>query len=178
MKSKKPWIINPSQPYGKFFISGNCLYGNEEITKDNRKGVKADHPDSVFTDKPFQTEVVREQRAEQAYELVLKNAGASFKRDAVDTRIVEEARTGRSVMGKNGIIDSQQDVGGWPELKSASAASDEDHDGIPDDWERAHGLNPKESADATKVPESHTVYNNIEIYLNSLVDHIIKDSEK
>jgi pectate lyase len=179
MRSKKAWIINPSQPYGKFFISGNCLYGSEEVTKDNRKGVKADHLDSVFVSKPFQTEAIREQSADRAYELVLKNAGASYKRDAVDARIAEETRTGRSVMGKNkdGIIDSQYQVGGWPVLKAAPAASDEDHDGMPDDWEKSEGLNPQDAADASKKSGTDKLYDNIEVYINSLVDHIIKDPD-
>lgn len=179
MRSKKAWIINPSQPYGKFFISGNCLYGSEEVTKNNRKGVKADHLDSVFVSGPFQTEAMQEQSADRAYELVLKNAGASYKRDAVDRRIAEEVRTGKSIMGKNknGIIDSQEDVGGWPVLKSAPAANDEDQDGMPDDWEKSQGLNPQDAADASKRSGFNKLYDNIEVYVNSLVDHIIKDSD-
>lgn len=180
IRTKKPWFINPSQPYGKFFFSGNCLYDNGPITKDNKKGVKADHPDSVFAATAFQAEPVREQSAERAFELVLKNAGASFKRDAVDARIVEETRTGQSTKGKegNGIIDSQQDVGGWPELRSAPALADGDQDGIPDDWERSHGLNPQDASDATKASGNDPSYNNIEVYFNGLVEPIINASEK
>jgi hypothetical protein len=67
---------------------------------------------------------------------VLERAGA-WPRDAADARVVESvrARTGRH-------IDSQEEVGGWPELAAGRAEPDSDGDGIPDAWERAHGLDP------------------------------------
>ncbi|HEY3404010.1 MAG TPA: pectate lyase, partial [Ohtaekwangia sp.] len=40
---KKVWMLNPWSPYGKFFVQGNCLYGNDAASKDNWKGgIKAD----------------------------------------------------------------------------------------------------------------------------------------
>ena len=53
-------------------------------------------------------------------------------RDAVDRRVVEEIRTGTATLGESykgggkGIIDSQKDVGGWPELRSLPAPVDTD----------------------------------------------------
>jgi hypothetical protein len=169
-ESTKPWFINPSSPYGTFYIADNTLFGNEMITGDNHKGVKADHPDSVFVDKVYVVESIHTQAAKEAYEQVLKIAGASYKRDAVDTRIVEEVRSGNSTMGaaKNGIIDSQKDVGGWPELKSTPAPMDTDQDGMPDEWEKKNNLNPNDPADAATFIISKS-YSNIEIYINSLV---------
>ncbi len=47
-------------------------------------------------------------------------------RDAVDTRVIAEASgklapVGSGVYGaKKGIIDSQKNIGGWPELKSST----------------------------------------------------------
>jgi hypothetical protein len=63
--------------------------------------------------------------AQQAYEKVLEFAGASFKRDAIDARIINETRTGTfSTTGSrgstNGFIDSQSDAAGWPVLASAT----------------------------------------------------------
>lgn len=168
-KSKKLWIVNPSSPYGVFFMSENILHGNEAISKDNKSGIKADHPDSVFVGNVFAVESINTQKAEEAFESVLKGAGASYRRDAIDSRIVEEARSGNSVSGidKNGIIDSQKDVGGWPELKSISPATDVDRDGMPDEWERSNKLNPNDAADASTFTLSKT-YSNIEVYINSL----------
>src|SRR5690606_18455844 len=48
-------ILNPYQPYGKFFLSGNYLEGNDRITADNNLGIVADHPDSVIATVPFNT---------------------------------------------------------------------------------------------------------------------------
>ena len=169
-KSKNPWIVNPSSPYGLFFLDGNVLHGSEAVSKDNKAGVKADHPDSVFVSKAYEVELINEQSAQKAFELVLQHAGASFKRDAVDTRLVEEVRSGNSTLGKtqNGIIDSQNDVGGWPELKSMVAPQDTDQDGMPDEWERSNKLNPNDAVDSSVNTLSKS-YTNIEVYINELV---------
>lgn len=168
-KSNKPWMLNAWSPYGGFYIADNTLHGFESVTKNNRTGVKADHPDSAFVDKVFLVESINTQKAEAALESVLKSAGASYRRDAVDARIVEEVKTGNSVKGKsqNGIIDSQADVGGWPELKSTPALTDTDQDGMPDEWEKSNKLNPNDAADAAMFTVSKS-YTNIEVFINSL----------
>ena len=109
--------------------------------------------------------------ATAAYESVLAQAGASFKRDAVDARVVHEVRTGTatyngSKTGYKGIIDSQSDVGGWPELNLAPAPADTDNDGMPDAWETQNGLNPNDATDGNGIHASG--YTNLEMYLNSL----------
>ena len=65
-------------------------------------------------------------------------------RDAVDARVIEgvRSRTGR-------IIDSQARVGGWPDLAAGRPWVDGDGDGMPDDWERASGLNPADASDGS-----------------------------
>ena len=50
----------------------------------------------------------------------------------------------------------------------AREEADADGDGLPDDWETAHGLNPKDPSDATKDLNGDG-YTNLEKYLNSLV---------
>ena len=47
-------------------------------------------------------------------------------------------------------------------------AADFNHDGIPDVWEKAHGLNPADPADANNDSNGDG-YTNLEKYLNSLV---------
>ena len=173
-KSRIDRIVNPSSPYGKFFLTGNYLYGNEAVTKDNKLGVKAGDIDSVWAANEFKVEPIVVQSAERSYELILASAGASFKRDAVDKRVVEEVRTGISTSGKNhhGIIDSQKDVGGWPDLKSVPAPDDTDADGMPDAWEKANKLNPGDASDACKKAIDKR-YDNIEVYLNNLVEEVM-----
>lgn len=169
-KSKKDRLLEPYAPYGQFYMSGNVMEDNPEVTQYNALGVSIDHPDSVLVANPFGIVAIQNQAAKEAYELVLANAGASYKRDKVDERVLQEVRGNNPASGKNrnGIIDSQQDVGGWPELKAAPAPDDKDQDGMPDDWERKQKLNPASAADAAAYTLDKQ-YTNIEVYLNSLV---------
>ena len=116
------------------------------------------------------------QSAKDAYESVLKYAGASLKHDDVDNRIIANVRNGDyTANGSNGsekgLIDKASDVGGWPEYKQENGPKDTDGDGIPDKWETANGLNPKSKADGAKYTLSKT-YTNLEVYLNSLVESL------
>jgi hypothetical protein len=66
----------------------------------------------------------------------------------------------------DGIITDIKQVGGYPEYKGEPYV-DSDHDGIPDAWEKAHGLNPSDPSDATKDMNGDG-YTNIENYINGL----------
>jgi hypothetical protein len=100
------------------------------------------------------------------------DVGANLPRyDAVDARTVKDVLARKtsfkgSKTGMPGIIDSQADVGGWPELKSTPAPADGDHDGMPDAWETAHHLDPADASDGAKVGDDG--YSNLEHYLNEL----------
>jgi hypothetical protein len=70
-----------------------------------------------------------------------------------------------SVRNKTGnLINSQRDVGGWPEIRTGAAAPDSDRDGMSDAWEKSNRLNPNDASDASRV--SKDGYTNIELYLN------------
>ena len=75
--------------------------------------------------------------ARAAWRRVLRGAGASLARDAVDRRLIADVRAGR---GR--IIDSQAQVGGWPDLRRGPAVRDRDGDGLPDAVERRFGGDP------------------------------------
>jgi pectate lyase len=115
-------------------------------------------------DRPFDAPRITATTAKEAYEAVLNTVGASLpRRDAADARIVNEVRT------RTGhVIDSTKEVGGWPTYRSAPAPLDSDGDGMPDVWEKAHGLNPNDPSDAAKDRDGDG-YSNIEEYINSLV---------
>jgi pectate lyase len=168
--------LTTSMTPGRYFIAGNVLDGAPEISADNWSGV---HFDEGFTRAdvdngsrfPLFVDTPRESAA-TAYESVLAEAGASHRRDAVDSRIMNEVRTATatytgSVSGRPGIIDSQNDVGGWPELRGGKAPKDTDRDGMPDRWERHHGLDARNPADGAELTAEG--YTNLEIYLNSIV---------
>ena len=86
-----------------------------------------------------------------------------------------------------GIIDAINDpssdtqdakTASFPELTSESRAADydSDKDGIPDAWEIANGLNPNDASDAQlkTLDTEKGWYTNLEVYLNSIVEPIVK----
>jgi hypothetical protein len=123
--------------------------------------VTSQTPAVVKAEKPFDFAPVQTESAEAAYKRVLASAGASKARDAVDERVVESVR---KRIGH--LINSQKDVGGWPELRAGVAALDTDGDGMPDAWEKSHKLNPADPSDASRIAKDG--YTNVEVYLNSL----------
>lgn len=109
---------------GSFYIDGN-IYDVSAVRKGGMDGKRPDCEkiaswkdvyEMKSVEEPFAIKVEFDaEDAEEAYRSVLKGAGASRKRDAVDKRIVKEVRRGRaafcgSVTGLPGIIDSEDDV--------------------------------------------------------------------
>ncbi|MDT8303065.1 MAG: hypothetical protein RQ760_16410, partial [Sedimentisphaerales bacterium] len=91
----------------------------------------------------FDTPPVTSTSPIEARNIVLAQAGAiAPQRDAVDLRIVNDVknRTGS-------IIDSPEDVGGYPQLAGGTPPADTDHDGMPDDWELNNGLDTQDASD-------------------------------
>ncbi|WP_326627809.1 Ig-like domain-containing protein [Nonomuraea fuscirosea] len=156
-------IVAPGR-FGQWHVTGNEIAGHADVTADNTLGIT--YPIGGVTLLPQPVEFangITEQTARQAYAAVLDQAGATLpRRDAIDARLVNEARTGT---GRH--INSQKDVGGFLPLPSEVAApADTDKDGIPDEWETAQGLNPDDAADAQAVgPDGYT---NLERYLNTI----------
>lgn len=128
----------------------------------------------VRSNEPFFPSYVETETAEEAYESVLASVGATVpKQDYLDARYIEETKLGTytykgSKDGLKGIIDSQEDVGGYPVLKGGKAPADTDHDGMPDEWEIAHGLDPMDAEDRNGLELSPDGYTNVEMYLNEL----------
>ncbi|WP_157370291.1 fibronectin type III domain-containing protein [Aquiflexum balticum] len=192
--SKK--FLNPtmldgnSETYGKFYLEGNFM-PTVDLLKDQWLGVRLENgtnqklylencknKDENGNLVPFEIPIglySKNLNAQEAYEEVLANVGASLVRDNVDKRLINELKTGTTTFqGSNsgllGIIDSQNDVGGWPELKSLTAPKDTDRDGIPDNWEIENGLDPNKADDS--LYSLNQDYTNIEVYINSMVSHI------
>lgn len=138
----------------------------------------------IKMDNPAPTGEVTTHSAAEAYEKILAYAGASLYRDEIDARYMEEARTGTatykgSITNSPGIIDKVSDVKGYTETNFGTgtrpASFDTDKDGIPDEWEKANGLNPNNASDAlTCSLDAKGYYTNIEVYANSLVENIMK----
>lgn len=166
--------------WGKFFVFGNYVDGNREVTIKNAKGIEP-NPDTKSVDEllvklPFPTPEIYTHTAQEAFEVVLNHSGASLKRDKTDQRITEETRNGLAPMRasrdkkRGGLIDSQNDVGGWDNYTfvPCEVVADSDIDGIPDGWLEKNYPDKK----ATDLTDAGYTY--LEVYLNSLVAHIIK----
>ncbi|GAB3657941.1 pectate lyase [Echinicola sediminis] len=173
--------------WGKFYIDGNVVDGSAQTSEDNwTYGVFNQFHGSYGTvsesDKQsIKRAVAHEEKgytvtthtALEAYDLVLDKAGANLKRDEVDARIVANVKNGNydfegSNGGTNGIIDTQSDVGGWPELDAGTPVTDTDGDGMPDAWESTNKLDPNDGEDGKKLKPG-TPYTYLEIYLNGLI---------
>jgi hypothetical protein len=199
-RSKLPYVV-----FGRAYVAGNIIEGNEKVTKDNwdggvqmenKKGdLMSEEEAKVYfpamrQKKPLPMPAFSIIPTKDAHSYVLANAGATLpKRDPVDTRVVEQVRTGKItyIEGvklpdfnfehrrlprdsyKQGIITEIAQVGGYPEYKG-TPYKDADDDGMPDAYELKMGLNPKDAADAAKPARDGKGYTNIEVYLNSVVD--------
>ena len=171
---------------GKFFVEGNYMYGSETVTADNWKGVQPDNAElleSLKSGSYYGSLPGRIQTAQEAYETVLASAGASVKRDRIDERIVSETAKGNytyngSRGSTKGIIDSQEDVGGWPVYsateKQLARTTDTDGDGIPDYYECLFGLDRNDPSDAAlfTIDGKKKRYCNFEMYLHYLTKDI------
>jgi len=185
--------------FGKAYVNGNIVEGNEKVTADNWAGgvqvgdngpSAGEYTAAIRVNDPMPMAPVTIIDAKAAYDYVLQNAGASLpKRDPVDTRIVEVVKTGKIVYtqgGQTGIgskyikrrlpedsykqgIITHPSQVGGYPEYKGIAYKDADTDGMPDDWEKKNGLNPSNATDATQFSKSKSGYTNIEEYLNSLV---------
>jgi hypothetical protein len=160
-----------------YYVSGNVIEG--KLTADDpRQGVvlPPEFRKNIFlTDTPVFQPFVTTQTAREAYESVLADVGCNRPaQDAMDQRLTREVREGSTTYtGRRsklpGIIDTQEDSGGWPAyaVEHRPEGSDSDHDGMPDDWERKHGLNPDQPQDGAADLDGDG-YTNLEDYLNWL----------
>lgn len=177
------------------YVNGNIMENNAALTADNWQGVTKEIDstnwnkceniaDGVVVDGVLKANneyiedyPISTDTAQEAYNKVLQEAGASYNRDNTDKRVVDDVKNGTLPTGNKsgvGFVDSPNDVGGYDYLYGNSQL-DSDNDGIPDDWENEHGLNPNDSSDATQLKNGYT---NIEVYANSLVENKINLSTK
>lgn len=162
---------NASGVWGSFWLEGNYFDTGcsslspsqktlcENVNSDNWVGLQpssTSYPSSVKAASAFtisyNNSLVNKQTAAEAYSTVLASAGASLKRDSVDERIVNEVKNGTASNGKNGIIDSQTQVGSWPAYSGETNNSFPDWVGDP----KGYTLDPKKR------------YTNLEMYLHYL----------
>lgn len=166
----------------KYSLDENNYYGDSVEHVNNASGKSCV---KIQMSEPTSFGIVTTHKAEKAYEKVLAYGGASLYRDTVDSRYMKEVRTCTatykgSVTKKAGRIDKVSDVNGYTEADfptgSRPEGFDTDGDGMPDEWETANGLNPNDGSDGKTytLDTEKKWYTNLEVYLNSLVEDIIK----
>ncbi|MBO5015653.1 MAG: pectate lyase, partial [Bacteroidaceae bacterium] len=122
---------------------------------------------------------------------VLAWVGACNYRDVIDQLIVGDVKDGKASCTASGnspgYINTPSDiaqalpelgVNPYPPLKRDTTVDvkDTDGDGMPDSWEKKYGLNPSDKADGlAQTIDKRAQYTNLEMYLNSLVHHIMKE---
>lgn len=158
--SRGRWAFEESNPLARAWFEANSMDGVTpadpwSLVKDS------DRPGYRLTARPDWAQAATE-APEAAALAVLERAGASRSRDAVDLRIVAGVRDRTGA-----IIDSQSQVGGWPRLEPGESWIDGDGDGMPDDWEQAHGLDPASAADGP-ADRNGDGFTNLEDWLNGL----------
>lgn len=182
--------------YGRAHVNGNIVEGYDAVTRNNWAGGvqvedmkdAGEYMAAMKVEKPLPMAAVSIMPAREAFQYVLDNVGANLPaRDPVDTRIVEQVKTGKIVYKegvklpetqfkhrrlpidsyKQGVITDVSQVGGYPEYKG-TPYKDGDKDGMPDAWETRNGLDPNNASDAS-ADKDNDGYTNIEEYLNSVV---------
>jgi hypothetical protein len=164
--------------FGKWYVDGNVVEGNDKVTADNWAGGVQYAPEvtqkgeviprgtekDVRSREPFRAAPVTTHKATEAYEAVLQHAGASWpKRDPVDLRIIDSVRTGKTST-KTGIVNTPADVGGWPEYRADKILLSTAGDGIPDEWKKKYGLKLDDPTLAAR--DAGNGYTYLEEYLN------------
>lgn len=185
----------------KWYVNGNVIEGDAQRTADNWKAMSAEHyslseikaderivPElnyykysaagNVGTYDPAMYMIYNVESGEQAYQTVLQNVG-TVNRDQIENRILQEVRTGENIYGgatigaKKGIIDTPEDCEGFIQYSTDyTVPTDTDGDGMPDEWETKHGLDPNVADQNLINPQGYTA---LEVYLNSLMGEELED---
>lgn len=157
--SKGSLAFEESNPRASLFFAGNSMNG--VIPADPWSlvgGVEATRRSGPIPGMP----PVAADPAPSALGRVLAMAGSARPRDAVDARIVATV-----LAAGGGLIDSQSQVGGWPNLPPGQPWTDSDGDGMPDAWEHIHGFDTKDKSDGAK-DRNGDGYTNLEDWLNAV----------
>jgi len=168
-KSAIERVFVPGDDIARMHFAGNLHLGQPEANMNNALLLYPDKGydaallrETVLVQAPFLAPQVATDQTDAVLARVLADAGATKPaRDSADARLMHEIET-----GTGRIIDSQDDVGGWPVLDAGVPAEDADLDGMADEWERANSLNPGDATD--NIADADTDgYTNIEELLNA-----------
>lgn len=185
----------------KWYVNGNIIENNSTANADNWTAMAAETyslsdirvDERIVTETPYYRYSVagnigtydpelymmtEYETAENAFNTVVEKAG-TVNRDKIEQRIAEETKNGTatykgSIGGKSGIIDLETDVEGFYAYSTDyTVPTDTDGDGMPDEWEKAHGLDYTVEDQNTLNSDGYTA---LEVYLNSLMGETMDDN--
>ena len=182
------YITGPESPVRQKAFKESCLDACGYFQDNSYNGVVPGDPWSLVTFIGFDAaqiaayktrsylvpmEPVTTTSPEQAKGAVLASAGAGIpQRDTIDRRLVHDVLSGT---GHSIATTAEQPEGAWPVLHSLPAPVDDDHDGMPNDWELARNLNPDDPSDRNNIGQGG--YTQLEVYLNHLTGEIVVHSD-
>jgi pectate lyase len=148
---------------------GNYYDSNKDGVLDGRLLGQGDFGTATWMETPaVEFPYVPALSAQDAYSWIVQNAGATLWRDEVDDFLIAELES----VGKKGTQISNENELGLTNnvgiVPSGTAPLDADRDGMPDEWELLHGLNPNDASDRNGTQLSGSHYTNLEMYLNEL----------
>ncbi|MDR2839792.1 MAG: pectate lyase [Paludibacter sp.] len=172
------YFIRGSASRAKPFTRGNknfSLYAVDNYYDDNLNGVldghllsQQEYDVNTWSETPFDFYPIKKMSAKDAYNWIVKYVGCNFPaRDAVDNYMIDELK---SVGTRGKLIETESELPVKVNLAKQWKTSviDTDRDGMPDQWEKDHNLDPNNPKDARPFGLS-LQYTNIEVYLNSIV---------
>ena len=147
----------PEITKANFYINGNYVTGNDEVTSDNWKGINFPEKAEKLSS-PVNMDIydIKTQTAQEAYEQVLAESGATLsKRDSIDARVVADVKN-----GTGRIINNANEVGGIIKTENISRVFE-----IPSDWKTSNNMGTAKETDIIKSGK-WTGYTWIEAYVN------------
>ncbi len=140
--SKGRFAFDEGNPLAQAWFADNSMAGTVPVDPWSLVSGKTDGTYRLSA--PIDVAPVTTEPAAAAQMRVLAGAGAARVRDAIDVAVIAGVRAGT---GRQ--IDTEAQDGGWPVLAGGRSERDSDGDGMPDAWERAHGLNPAKDDSAS-----------------------------
>jgi hypothetical protein len=183
--------------WGKFYVAGNIVEGNDKVTKDNWAGgvqvadaaggsedaAPATEPAKPAARPPVlppSPELLKQMHADEPFPMApitIQSGNQAYEAVLADAGATLPKRDPVDVrvvaMVRSGQVTYKQGIITDPKQVggypeyNGEPVVDSDHDGIPDAWEIKYGLNPNDPSDAAKDLNGDG-YTNIEKYLNGL----------
>lgn len=158
--------FNRSNENFNLYASDNWYDGNFNGQLDGKLVEREIYEPVSWMEEPFDYPQVTTLPAEEAYERVVAQVGASLKRDQVDDFLIGDLTS----LGKKGMTISDEmslPMKGPGKVKGGKAPKDSDSDGMPDAYEKRNDLDPNDPSDRNRTDKYG--YTALENYLNGLI---------